>query len=386
VLAARSNVECVEQPRPSGLRLALIAPAGIAMLLGLYAGLLLIGVPLPALTARLAEVHAPLLVFGFVGGLISLERAVALRAGWAYAAPVLLVLGALVTLTPAPRAVGPILVLLGMLVHLGQYLAIWRRQPMTATSVQALGVVAGAAAALVWCAGVSVAHLVPLLAAFLILTIAGERLELARVAIRGILPERLLFAVSLGLLVAALLALTAPAAAVPIAGALLLALVAWLVTYDIARVTVRRAGLPRYVAVCLLTGYGWLLVAGAGWLIGGPQTAGALYDATTHAVFLGFVMTMIMAHAPLILPAVLQLQIPYHPALYVPVGLLHLGLVVRLLVGDAWGVVAALPIGGAVSAAAIVLFAVTAATLAIRARRGAAVRPVPDEEPADVPA
>ena len=355
----------MEEPRPSGLRLALIAPAGVAMLLGLYAGLLLIGVPLPALTARLAEVHAPLLVFGFVGGLVSLERAVALRAGWAYAAPILL----------------------GMLVHLGQYLAIWRRQPMTATSVQALGVVAGVAAALVWTAGVGVARLVPLLAVFLILTIAGERLELARVAIRGILPERLLFAASVALVVAALLGLTAPAVAIPVAGLLLIALVAWLLRYDIARVTVRRAGLPRYVAVCLLTGYGWLLVAGAGWLIGGPQTAGALYDATTHAVFLGFVMTMIMAHAPLILPAVLQLRIPYHPALYVPVALLHFGLLIRLLGGDAWGLVLALPIGGAISAAAIVLFAATAATLTIRGRRPRATpRPTPDEESVDVPA
>lgn len=377
----------MEEPRPSGLRLALIAPAGVAMLLGLYAGLLLIGVPLPALTARLAEVHAPLLVFGFVGGLVSLERAVALRAGWAYAAPILLVLGALATLTPAPALVGTLAILLGMLVHLGQYLAIWRRQPMTATSVQALGVVAGVAAALVWTAGVGVARLVPLLAVFLILTIAGERLELARVAIRGILPERLLFAASVALVVAALLGLTAPAVAIPVAGLLLIALVAWLLRYDIARVTVRRAGLPRYVAVCLLTGYGWLLVAGAGWLIGGPQTAGALYDATTHAVFLGFVMTMIMAHAPLILPAVLQLRIPYHPALYVPVALLHFGLLIRLLGGDAWGLVLALPIGGAISAAAIVLFAATAATLTIRGRRPRATpRPTPDEESVDVPA
>lgn len=356
-------------PRASGVRLALIAPAGVAMLLGLYAGLLLIGVRLPALTDRLAEVHAPLLVFGFVGGLISLERAVALRAVWAYASPVLLVVGAFLALSPAPRPAGPVIVLLGLLVHLAQYLAIWRRQPMTATSVQALGVVAGAAAALVWCAGVPVSSLVPLLAVFLVLTIAGERLELARIAIRGIRPERMLFGLALALVAAAVLALTAPSVAIPAAGLALLLMVAWLLRHDIARVTVTHTGLPRYVAVCLLTGYGWLTVAGAGWLLGGARTDGALYDATTHAVFLGFVITMIMAHAPLILPAVLQLSIPYHPALYLPVALLHAGLLIRLVGGDAWGLTPALPIGGAVSAGAIVLFAATVVTLVVRARR-----------------
>ncbi|WP_284301400.1 hypothetical protein [Homoserinibacter gongjuensis] len=45
---------------------------------------------------------------------------------------------------------------------------------MTATAVQAMGVVAGAAAAAVWTAGVAAAPLVPLLAAFLVLTIAGS--------------------------------------------------------------------------------------------------------------------------------------------------------------------------------------------------------------------
>ena len=357
-----------------------MAPAGITMVLGLYAGLLLIGVPLPALTARLAEVHAPLLVFGFVGTLVSLERAVALRRWWAYAAPLLLVVGAVLTLTPAPRVIGPALVLLGMLVHATQYLAIWRRQPMTATSVQALGATAGAAAALVWCAGTPVASLVPLLAAFLVLTIAGERLELARIAITGIAPERMLFALSLALTLAALLALTVPAVAVPAAGVVLVLMVAWLLRYDVARVTVRHDGLPRYVAVCLLTGYGWLIVAGAAWLLGGSRTEGELYDAATHAVFLGFVITMIMAHAPIILPAVLQVTIPYHPVLYLPVALLHAGLLVRLVGGDAWGFVPALAVGGALSAAAIVLFAITAVTLTVRARRH------PSREVADVTA
>ncbi len=346
----------------------LILPAAALLLTGLYAGLLLIGVPLPVFAPRLPDLHAPLLVFGFVGTLISLERAVALRAAWAYAAPALLAVGALLTLTALPVIVGQALITAGLVVHALQYAAIWRRQPMTATAVQALGAVCAVAAALTWCGGVAPAYLVPLLAVFLVLTIAGERLELARVARPGPAAERLLFAVSLALAASALLTLTMPVVAVPVAGMLLLAVVVWLVRYDIARATVRQPGLPRYVAVCLLTGYGWLAFAGAGWMLGGARSEGAVYDATTHAIFVGFVITMIMAHAPIILPAVLRVSIPYHPALYAPVALLHASLLLRVVAGDAWGMTWALRAGGVGSAIAIVLFAATAMTVAIRGR------------------
>ena len=77
--------------------------------------------------------------------------------------------------------------------------------------------------------------------------------------------------------------------------------------------TVRGTGITRYMAVALLTGYAWLAVAGVLWLdIGqmsftdlGRAAHGTAYDAMLHAVFLGFVISMIFAHAPVIVPAVL---------------------------------------------------------------------------------
>jgi len=109
----------------------------------------------------------------------------------------------------------------------------------------------------------------------------------------------------------------------------------------------------------------WLAVAGAGWLLGGAQTEGVVYDATTHAIFLGFVITMIMAHAPVILPAVLNVKIPYHPALYAPVALLQLALLVRVVVGDAWGMTAGLQAGGIGAAVAMLGFGVTAVVVSL---------------------
>ena len=349
------------------LRIALMLPAGALMLLGLAAGLLLLGVPLPLAAASLPDMHAPLLVFGFLGTLISLERAVALRAAWAYSAPLLLAGGCVLALGGL-FTVGSLLVVAGMGVHVLHYAAIHRRQASTAVAIQILGAVCGLAAATAWSGGVRPPFLVPLFGCFLVLTIAGERLELARVWIGGKDAEGRLFAVALSLAALAVLTLTAPQLGVPALGIGTIALVVWLLRYDVARATSRSSGLPRYVGICLLIAYGWLGMAGAAWFLGGSRTEGPVYDAAVHAVFLGFVITMVMAHAPIILPAVLGVAIPYHPALYAPVALLQLALLTRIVGGDAWGSVEALRAGGIGAAVAMLGFAVTAVALAAARR------------------
>src|SRR5690554_7344067 len=119
------------------------------------------------------------------------------------------------------------------------------------------------------------------------------------------------------------------------------------------------------MAVCLLLGYGWLLVAGAIWLTGGPVISGPGYDAVLHSVFLGFVMSMIMAHAPVILPAVIRRPLPYRWFLYLPVALLHVSLALRVLIGDGRGIAEMVQWGGALNVAAVLLFVVLAVASAI---------------------
>src|SRR5690606_34554771 len=118
---------------------------------------------------------------------------------------------------------------------------------------------------------------------------------------------------SMALTASAILAPPSPAIGYPVFGAVLLVLVGWALTFDVATRLVSSTGLPRYMAVCLLAGYGWLVVAGAAWIVAGGQASGWVYDAVLHSVFLGFVMSMIMAHAPVILPAVLRVPLPYRP-------------------------------------------------------------------------
>jgi hypothetical protein len=235
------------------------------------------------------------------------------------------------------------------------YIPLWRRQRDDAVLVQALGAVLAVGAATLWLGGVKVPDLLPWLVGFIVLTIAGERLELARIAM-GAGAGRRLVLLSCAVVVTVMGSLLWPAAATPVLGLALAVLVVWLATHDVARRTVRSAGLVRFMAACMLAGYLWLAVAAGIWLLGGPATEGVRYDAVVHAVFLGFTLSMIMAHAPVILPAVLRRPLPYHPVLLAPLAALHASLLLRLWVGDALGVPTAWQVGGALNIAALLGF------------------------------
>ncbi|GAA4369469.1 hypothetical protein [Nocardioides caricicola] len=342
-------------PRPATWRPLLVVPAGLSLLAGLDAALLLLDLPAPVDTERLPQVHGVLLVLGFVGTLIALERAVALGRGWGLAAPALLGAGAVLTISPAPLRVGQVLLAAGALALVAVYVPLWRRQQDEAVLVQALGAVLATGAAVLWASGVEVPTLLPWLVAFVVLTIAGERLELARLAMGPMAgPVLVLLSTAVGGAVVA--ALLAPRAGSVLFGATLAVLVGWLARHDVARHTVRSTGLPRYMAACMLAGYAWAGVAAATWLLSGPVTDGARYDAVVHAVFLGFTLSMVMAHAPVILPAVTGRQLRYGPVLYAPVALLHASLLVRIWLGDGLDVPHAWQVGAVLNIVAVLGF------------------------------
>jgi hypothetical protein len=341
--------------RTSTPRGVLLVPAGVAMLAGLDAALILLGVPAPVTADRLPDVHGMLMVLGFVGTLVCLERAVALARPAGYLAPGLLGAGGLLLLAPLPLAVGQTSLLLGMLAMCGLYVPLWRRQRDDAVLVQALGAVLGAGAAAMWLGGLETALILPWLAGFLVLTIAGERLELARLAMGpGSGPTLVLL--SVGLIAATVASLLWPEVGYPLLGLALATLTGWLLFHDVAWRTVRAVRLTRFMAASMLAGYFWLLVAAGTWLLHGSALSGAAYDVVIHATFLGFTISMIMAHAPVILPAVLRRPLPYRPVLWAPLVLLHASLVLRLWVGDALDVHLAWQVGGVANVLALLSF------------------------------
>lgn len=354
-------------------RAVFLVPGIIALLAGLDAALILLGVGAPIVTERLPDVHGMLMVFGFVGTLICLERAVALRKSLGFAAPALLGASGLLLMSPAPLSVGKTVQLAGMLGFVALYIPLWRRQRDDAVLIQAFGAVFGACACIMWLGGTPIELLIPWLAGFVIFTICGERLELARL-VMGPRAGRDLLSLSAFFVLGVCASLLWPEVGYPLLGLTLLAMVAWLIIHDVARHTLTSTGLPRYIAGCLLTGYFWLVVAAVIWIVGGPATTGVRYDAVIHAVFLGFTISMIMAHAPVILPAVLRVPLPYHPALIIPVGLLHISLLIRLWLGDAHGSHTAWQLGGVLNVTALLLFIVTAIWSAVFAKPIASAR------------
>ncbi|MHB1473797.1 MAG: hypothetical protein ACYCV4_09245, partial [Dermatophilaceae bacterium] len=337
-------------------RLVFLIPAGVALLAGLDAGLLLLGLPAPVTTQQLPDVHGMVMVLGFVGTVIALERAVALRRRLGFAAPALLGVGGLLLTSAAPLRLGQAALAAGSAALVLVYIPLWRRQRDDSVLIQAFGAVLATGGAILWLGGMPVASLLPWLAGFVVLTIAGERLELARVTLLASATVRQLIGLAAMITLATVLTLLWPVVGYPLLGLSLLWLVGWLMVHDVARRTIRAKGLPRFMAGCLLSGYVWLAVAGAIWVLAGGVTDGPAYDAVIHAVFLGFTMSMIMAHAPVILPAVLRRLLPYHPVMIAPPVLLHASLLLRLGVGDARSLDMARQIGGALNVVALLGF------------------------------
>jgi hypothetical protein len=361
-------------PRTARIRLALLVPGGLALLAGLDAALLLLGVPAPVSADRLAAAHGVLLVLGFVGTVIALERAVALGTTWGYAAPALTGLGAIATISPLPAPVGGGLLVGGTVLLAVVFVPLWRRRRDPAVLIQGMGAVLAVGAAVLHLGGVEPSRYLTWLAGFVILVIAGERLELMRLTTAGVRAESALLACAATLPAAALAALLFPSWGLPATGAALLLLVVVLARSDTARHTVTGSGLPRFSAVALLAGYAWLGVAGVVLVIDRDPTVGGAYDAVVHAVFLGFTLSMIMAHAPVILPAVLRRPLPYHPAMYLPLALLHAALLVRIVLGDARDLPVAWQVGGIGNVVALLLFVAIAVGSAIRGARAAGSR------------
>ncbi|MDQ7993482.1 MAG: hypothetical protein REI45_12495 [Propionicimonas sp.] len=350
--------------RRTAPRLALLALGGSCLLAGLNAGLVRLGVWAPVPSERAGDVHGLVMVLGFLGTLIALERAQALRRAWAYLAPGLLGLGGLALLTPAPLLLGELLLIEGAAVFVVVYLALWRRAPRPLVAVQVLSAVLALAGAVVAAvAGIPAA--ICWLAGFVVVTIASERAELAQLWM-GPAAERTVLALSAGLALAIAASLALPEIGERLVGVVVLGFAGWLLARDVVRRQLRLTGQRRFIAVALLAGYLNLALAGAVLALRGLVADQAGYDVVVHGVFLGFALSMVMAHAPVILPAVLGRPLPYRPVLYLPLVLLQGGLVVRFG-GALAGAAEAWKAGGAVTAASLVVFLLTAVTLVVRA-------------------
>ena len=332
----------------------------LALLVGIWVGLIRLGWPLPPFhDVQGPLAHGPLMVPGFLGTLIGLERAVALgvhRQSWGYVVPLLAGLGSVALVAGVPT-MGAILMTLGSLGLLAVYGFLVKRQTTLFMTTEGLGALALVAGNVVWLLGAPVHGAVPWWMGFLVFTILGERLELTRMRRLDATAQRTYLAALALTLVGITLTLVRFDLGVRAFGAGLMGLALWLGVYDVVARTIRQGGVARFSSICLGSGFVWLAVGGALAIRAGGIPAGPLYDAWLHAVFLGFVFSMIFGHAPIIFPSVLRVRMAFNRTFYAHWALLHLSLIGRLL-GDLLSYGPGREWGGGLNALAILLFLV----------------------------
>jgi hypothetical protein len=304
------------------------------------------------------------MVGGFMATVIGIERAVAVKRGWAWSTPALSTLAGLAMLFGDSVLAAWLLVMSsGAFVAVNMLVVV--RQPALHTALLLGSATAWPVGNLAHASGLPGSVVLGWWFAFLVTTVAAERLEMTRLMRRRPVARTALL-VLLGFLVVGCMASTFdPARGGLVYGAALVLLSIWLATFDIARRTVRAEGLPRYMAVCLLGGYVWLALGGLAWV---ATAAGLpLRDAALHAIGLGFLGSMVMGHAPVILPAIARVKLMFSPVFYIPLAALHVSLAMRLGPGTVdftWR-----SRGAVFNVLALLLFAATAAGAAWAWRR-----------------
>lgn len=306
--------------------------AAVGLLTGLYAGLVRLGFTANIIQSISPLAHGPLMIDGFLGTLISLERAAALEKKWAYLAPGSMAL-ATVLLLAGIGGPGKIILLAGSVALLAIMIHLYILHPKPYHLIMIMGAASLLAGNILYSIDKPIYTLVSWWIGFPLLTIFGERLELNRI----MRPPQKAIWLFITLIFIWILGIAGIHVNRNIgwqtACVMLIAMALWLFKYDVARRTIQATQWTRYSALCLLTGYGWLVLAGIFGIWKGLPRAGLSYDAQLHMIFVGFVFSMIFAHASVIIPSLSGKIIPYHKYFYAPLILLHLFLLIRI-VGD----------------------------------------------------
>ncbi len=330
----------------------LILAGGLfCLLLGTYAGLLRLGLALPG---TIAGYHGPLMVCGFLGTLIGLERAVRLGTAWAMLVPLSAFGGALsLLLGQAHWALG--LWLFSAILHLWVFLKghFPLKLPKDIISLCALS-----------CWLISLFFLLeghPLrevsvaLLFFPLLTILAERWpgSSAKLKIAGFLT------LGGGLALSALLLFLLPSPDLPLrlSGLCLMGAGLFLLweENELKR-QIYEQGWELYLERVMLLSYGWLSLSGLLFLLLGAQGLQApFYDLLIHGLSLGFILGVIFSHFYKVLKALLGAELPFYQSYYLPWGLLQAGLLLRAF-GKLSEDLLLWQIGGSLNVLALLLF------------------------------
>lgn len=134
-----------------------------------------------SLKVTLPTLHGPFMISGFLGTLIGPERAVALESKWTYLVPMLSGIGVLAIIAGVPSSFGTVLMRLSSAGLVFLLVFIFYRHLALYLIVMVLGASCWLIGNGFWLLRLPFYKVVPWWIGFLVLTIAGERLEISRV-------------------------------------------------------------------------------------------------------------------------------------------------------------------------------------------------------------
>ncbi len=299
-----------------------------SLLTGILTGWFRAGFNIPALGGLYLD-HAAIMTGSFLGTVILIERIVAMKKIYLFAFPIINA-SSLIFYFLNLEEIAFLCLIIGALGLFYVFFLINKKHSDLPHQIMWAGTAA-------WLIGNvhllifhGYAHSILWWMAFLLLTIVGERLELSRfLPISSTKRKALVF-----LLFVFLISCILPfhLGGQMLTGITLLLIAFWLMFYDMARKSVKKPGVHRFSAIALFFGYGWLVLSGLLFILN--DTGFISYDSLIHSFFLGFVFSMIFAHAPIILPGVLGINYkPFHSSLYLWVLLFQLSLIIRIVGG-----------------------------------------------------
>ncbi len=366
-IASRHSLKRTPTARPmahSRMRFPPMALAILALLAGMAGGLARLG--LITIPATFGLHHGPVMISGFLGTLIAVERAVALGRRWAYIGPALTGVASICLLLGVQKPYAAGLFIVGSLWAVFLFGVLLRRHRSAPIAMMAAGAVFWAVGNVAWAFDVGLFRVVPIWMGYLSLTIVGERLELSRFVVRRAGQVAPFWVATAVVLVGEAIGLVAYDVSVRVVGAGFVLWATWLFRYDVAPRALRLPGVQRFSAAALLIAHFWLGVCGILMVVFGGWVGILRYDTILHSFFVGFVMSMIFGHAPTVFPAVLGLPVRFYRVHYAHLALLHVSLAVRLL-GDLLIWMPGREYGGLANVAAILLFLVVTVVSVLRA-------------------
>ncbi len=300
--------------------------AVINLIIGMVAGLIRIGWGIPI--NEIAIHHGALMVGGFLGTLILLEKVIPLKNKVFLILPLLNALG-LLMIIPGLFNLGLLFLMAGSISLLSVFVYYILQQPHEISNkIMATGALCQIIGHLMLFSKHFYPAAFPWWMGFILFVIVGERVELSKFLPVTQMAKKLLVV----LFIIFLLGLTLPFHGIGkfLSGLSLVGISLWLLRHDVISIGLKKKGMTHFSAFALLAGCVALMLTGI-FLISLPDIPFA-YDAIIHTFFIGFAFSMIFAHGPIILPGVLGLIVkPYHPILYIPLCASLISLVVRLV-------------------------------------------------------